>query len=131
MCHLRLRMRDVLTIVNFLNLSIALKLSFYPGWVALHTQCIEQLGRWHQLMEKGGITKVDFPLASPFVSQVLWSSKKYTRSPARTLQLTRETTTTALLKPCRCLSPSAGSLMSLLYTSVKFVWKQLMMLPMK
>ena len=29
-CHLRLRMRDALTIVNFLNLSIALKLSILP-----------------------------------------------------------------------------------------------------
>ena len=60
---------------------------------------------WHQLMEEEEITKVDLPLANPFVSQVLRSSKKYTRSPARTLQLT-ESATTAPLKPCHCLSPS-------------------------
>ena len=28
--------------------------------VALRTQCIEQLERWHQLMEKGGITKEQY-----------------------------------------------------------------------
>jgi len=121
-------MRDVLTIVNFLNLSIALKLSILPR-VGGITHSVHRATR--EVAPADGERRVDFPLASPFVSQVLWSSKKYTRSPARTLQLTRETTTTALLKPCRCLSPSAGSLMSLLYTSVKFVWKRLMMLPMK
>ena len=28
--------------------------------VALRTQCTEQLERWHQLMEKGGITKEQY-----------------------------------------------------------------------
>ena len=52
--------------------------------VALHTQCIEQLEWWHQLMEKGGISKKQYdPLQCNILAEIKHTCAKLTLSTIR------------------------------------------------